>query len=221
MIKTFSFFKEICLLLIATGLLSYFEANAKVLTLPQADSLKRVLKGKVTPANLAKTQLLLSEHFLLRDGELKSDLDSASTLAEEATRVSVVNNLHQEYVKSLYLRGSILIEKGFREIGRGMFRRALGFAKLYNLPEEKGDYFEKEGHLIEQDEQHIKQKIQFYQKAIWYFAQANAYEKEAPARQMLGDLLIIDNQKEQALKEEALKVNFGLFSTSKKSALLK
>ncbi|MGX7688210.1 tetratricopeptide repeat-containing sensor histidine kinase [Flectobacillus roseus] len=201
MIKTFPFLSKISLLLIATGLLSYFEANAKVLTLPQADSLKRVLKGKVTPANLAKTQLLLSEHFLLRDGELKSDLDSASTLAEEATRVSVVNNLHQEYVKSLYLRGSILLEKGFRAEGRGMFRKALGFAKLYNLPEEKGDYFEKEGHLIEQDEQHIKQKIQFYQKAILYFAQANAYEKEAPARQMLGDLLIIDNQKEQALKE--------------------
>jgi tetratricopeptide (TPR) repeat protein len=54
--------------------------------------------------------------------------------------------------------------------------------------------------LIDQEE-HIKQKIKFYQKAILYFAQANAYDKEAPARQMLGDLLIIDNQKEQALKE--------------------
>jgi hypothetical protein len=48
MMKTF-LFSKICLLLIATGLLSYFEANAKVLTLAQADSLKRVFKGKVTP----------------------------------------------------------------------------------------------------------------------------------------------------------------------------
>jgi hypothetical protein len=38
--------------------------------------------------------------------------------------------------------------------------------------------------LIDQEE-HIKQKIKFYQKAILYFAQANAYDKEAPARQML------------------------------------
>jgi tetratricopeptide (TPR) repeat protein len=188
------------LLLVAIGLLTYFKANAKVLTLAQADSLKRVLKGKVTPLNQVNTLLLLSEHYLLRNGELKSDLDSASTLAEDATRLSVINNLHPKYVKSLYLRGNILLEKGFRKEGKLLFRKAYGFAKLYNLPEQKGDYFEKEGHLIDQEE-HIKQKIKFYQKAILYFAQANAYNKEAPARQMLGDLLIIDNQKEQALKE--------------------
>jgi hypothetical protein len=105
------------LLLVATGLLTNFQANAKVLTLAQADSLKRVLKGKVTPLNQVNTLLLLSEHYLLRNGELKSDLDSASTLAEDATRMSVINNLHPEYVKSLYLRGNILLEKGFRKEG--------------------------------------------------------------------------------------------------------
>jgi hypothetical protein len=98
MMKTFSFSK-ICLLLVATGLLTNFQANAKVLTLAQADSLKRVLKGKVTPLNQVNTQLLLSEHYLLRNGELKSDLDSASTLAEDATRMSVINNLHQNMSK--------------------------------------------------------------------------------------------------------------------------
>jgi hypothetical protein len=143
--KTFSFFPKICLLLVATGLLTNFKANTKVLTLAQADSLKRVLKGKVTPLNQVNTLLLLSEHYLLRNGELKSDLDSASTLAEDATRMSVINNLHPEYVKSLYLRGSILLEKGFRKEGNYFFRKAYGFAKLYNLPEQKGDYFEKKG----------------------------------------------------------------------------
>jgi hypothetical protein len=56
-----------------------------------------------------------------------------------------INNLHQEYVKSLYLRGSILLEKGFRKEGRGIFEKRMVLPNCIIYQNKKAIILKKKG----------------------------------------------------------------------------
>lgn len=157
-----------------------------------------VLKNKIAKAesNPQKVELLLalSDYYLTKTGEEKSDLDNADLINTQARLLSDRLKYKLGKGESILLGARIYREKGDVENALEKTKNAITYSKNYNLTELEGSsYAELSIYNAE-----IDQKAKYKQMAIALYKKAGAKEKQATTLKELGELYSSSEQPDKA-----------------------
>ncbi|SEW43031.1 Two-component sensor histidine kinase, contains HisKA and HATPase domains [Chitinophaga sp. YR573] len=128
-----------------------------------------------------------SRYYLMKEGELKRDLDSALLLNEEALKLSAALQYREGSGKGLLLEAQIYREKGEWKKAAQLLKEALAMYTTYDLKHllaegyiESAQYYHNEGNDLEQ-------RIYYYNKALPLFKETGDLKQVAITLQVLGD----------------------------------
>jgi two-component sensor histidine kinase len=157
-----------------------------------------VLKKKIAAAesDSQKVELLLklSNYYLTKPGEFKTDLDSANTINSEAKNLSNSLGYKLGKGKTILLDAQIYREKGDSKNGLKKTKEALAYFQKNNLTEQQGDSYA-ELAIYEND---LEKKAKLKETAIQLFKKSGAKEKQATALKELGELYSSNENPEKA-----------------------
>jgi two-component sensor histidine kinase len=163
------------------------------------DSLKVLLKQSPADTNRANLLLELARRYVLKPGELASDLDTALILIRQGYSMS----RYFRYAKgegNAYLIGAQTYrEKGNLPQARRFGQTAINrFAKNRNIAEQAAAHMEL-GNAYSNEVEELKQRIVQYERALPLFRQARQKEREAITLRMLADFYSIDHNHPKAI----------------------
>jgi len=157
-----------------------------------------VLKNKIAKAesNPQKVELLLalSNYYLSKPGEFKTDLDTANSINTEVKKLSNSLNYKLGKGKCILLEAQILREKGDAENGLKKANEALSYFQKNNMKEQQGDSYA-ELAIYEND---LGKKAKRKEIAIKCYKESGAKEKQATALKELGELYSSNENPEKA-----------------------
>ncbi|WP_338839090.1 tetratricopeptide repeat-containing sensor histidine kinase [Flavobacterium ginsenosidimutans] len=172
-----------------------------------------VLKNKIAKAesNPQKVELLLalSNYYLTKTGEEKSDLDNADLINTQARLLSDRLKYKLGKGKSILLGAQIYREKGDSENALEKTKNAITYSKNNNLTELEGSSY---AELSIYDAE-IDQKAKYKQTAIQLFKKSGAKEKQATTLKELGELYSINENPDKA--EPYLKESLEVYKSIK------
>lgn len=176
-----------------------------------------ILKNKIAKAESdpKKVELLLalSDYYLTKTGEDKTDLDNADLINTQARLLSDRLKYKLGKGKSILLGAQIYREKGDVENALEKTKNAITYSKTNNLTElEASSYAELSIYDAE-----LEQKAKYKQMAILLFKKAGAKEKQATVLKELGELYSINEQPDKA--EGFLKESLEIYKTIKFKSL--
>ncbi|MEN2398888.1 histidine kinase dimerization/phosphoacceptor domain -containing protein [Flavobacterium sp. MC2016-06] len=172
-----------------------------------------VLKKKITAAKNddQKVELLLalSNYYLTKQGEFKTDLDSANVINAEAKNLS----LHLDYKlgkgKAILLDAQIFREKGDSKNALKKTNEALAYFQKNNMAEQQAEsYSELTNYTPE-----LEQKAKYKELAVQFFKKSGSKEKQATALKELGELYSSNENPEKA--DPYLQESLALYKTTK------
>ncbi|WP_433763559.1 tetratricopeptide repeat-containing sensor histidine kinase [Flavobacterium ginsenosidimutans] len=176
-----------------------------------------VLKNKIAKAesNPQKVELLLalSNYYLTKTGEEKSDLDNADLINTQARLLSDRLKYKLGKGKSILLGAQIYREKGDRENALEKTKNAITYSKNNNLTELEGSSYTE----LSIYDAEIDQKAKYKQMAILLYKKAGAKEKQATALKELGELYSSSEQPDRA--EPFLKESLEIYKAIKFKSL--
>lgn len=176
-----------------------------------------VLKNKIAKAESdpKKVELLLalSDYYLTKTGEDKSDLDNADRINTQASLLSDRLKYKLGKGKSILLGAQIYREKGDSENALEKTKNAIAYSKKNNLTElQASSYAELSIYDAE-----LEQKAKSKQMAILLYKKAGAKEKQATVLKDLGELYSSNEQPDKA--EPFLKESLEIYKTIKFKSL--
>lgn len=178
-------------------LLSFFETTA------QSNENPKELEQKISTAknDSKKIELLLelSNYYLTKEGEIKSDLDSALKFNSQARQLSDKINSKIGKGKSMLLEAKILREKGQVEISLAKIKQAIAYFENNAMNEELGDGYNALTYHYDNSPENIVVKIGLKTKALEIFKKAKANEKQANLLKELGELYILKSDPDTAV----------------------
>jgi tetratricopeptide (TPR) repeat protein len=155
--------------------------------------------------------LRLSTHYLLKNGETKADLDSASVLNSQARQLSDQAKYKIGKGKSILLEAKIYREEGKNNLSLSKTKEAIAYFEKNNLIEEKGDgYAELSNHY---DNSNLEEKIKLKEKALAFYKESDSKKKQADQLKDLGELYGLTENTEKALS--ILKESLALYKAIK------
>jgi len=160
-----------------------------------------------------KVELLLrlSTYYLLKNGETKADLDSASVLNSQARQLSDQAKYKIGKGKSILLEAKIYREEGKNNLSLSKTKEAIAYFEKNNLIEEKGDgYAELSNHY---DNSNLEEKIKLKEKAWAFYKESGSKKKQADQLKDLGELHGLTENTEKALC--ILKESLALYKSIK------
>ncbi|MEN4760738.1 histidine kinase dimerization/phosphoacceptor domain -containing protein [Chryseobacterium sp. C39-AII1] len=159
--------------------------------------------------NTQKVELLirLSDYYLTKEGEVKSDIDQANQLRQEAQKLSNSLDYKLGNGKLMLLDAQITREKGDSKTAQKKTNEALSYAIKNNLsvlPDIYRELCAYEGY----EEEDFRKKIKYLELAISLYKKYKFFKKEGDALKDLGDYYSIlgENQKSLELLENAVNV---------------
>jgi len=172
-----------------------------------------VLKNKIAKAESdpKKVELLLalSDYYLTKTGEDKTDLDNADLINTQARLLSDRLKYKLGKGKSILLGAQIYREKGDVENALEKTKNAITYSKTNNLTElQASSYAELSIYDAE-----LEQKAKYKQMAILLFKKAGAKEKQATVLKDLGELYSSNEQPDKA--EPFLKESLEIYKVIK------
>ena len=154
------------------------------------------------PADSSRVKLLieLGTHYLMKRGELQSDLDSAFICAREASALSQSLNLKKWACESALLTSFCHIEKGELQQGKDIF---LGLVQQYQNTGDKGlaAYVLMKAGGKMSGEYGNDESISYLQKAIVLFEEAGEQEKAIGALKEIADIHLRQSKLNESEKE--------------------
>lgn len=176
-----------------------------------------VLKNKIAKAKSdpKKVELLLalSDYYLTKTGEDKTDLDNADLINTQARLLSDRLKYKLGKGKSILLGAQIYREKGDVENALEKTKNAITYSKTNNLTElQASSYAELSIYDAE-----IEQKAKYKQMAILLYKKANSKEKQATVLKDLGELYSSNEQPDKA--EPFLKESLEIYKAIKFKSL--
>ncbi|WP_312389185.1 histidine kinase dimerization/phosphoacceptor domain -containing protein [Chryseobacterium sp.] len=159
--------------------------------------------------NTQKVELLirLSDYYLTKEGEIKSDIDKANQLRQEAQKLSNSLDYKLGNGKLMLLDAQITREKGESKMAQKKTNEALSYAIKNNLsvlPDIYRELCAYEGY----EEEDFRKKIKYLELAIPLYKKYKFFKKKGDALKDLGDYysIIGENQKSLELLENAVNV---------------
>ncbi|MEO6684658.1 MAG: histidine kinase dimerization/phosphoacceptor domain -containing protein [Dyadobacter sp.] len=130
----------------------------------------------------------LGTYYLIKPGELKTDMDSAMLLQKQALSLSKKLEYQKGIARSFLLEGKVDHEKGDEKRSLVILQKTMAYSQSYNLNEQIGEIYRELGfHLINQDS-NLEKKILYNKKAAEYLEKASSKMLLARTFEMLGDL---------------------------------
>lgn len=181
--------------------LSFFGQHCFGQTKEEALSIRTKLsKIKCTTSEKAALLLSLSNYNLLKEGELKEDLDSATVYNNEARKISKKLKDNLGFGKTILQEGIINREKGDLKKATTSALSTINFAKKYNFYELEADGYMELAHILKIEEEFDK-KIAHFQKAISLYKIAKTKMKEADALKELADNYIYSGYVKESIEK--------------------
>ncbi len=203
---------QVCALF-ATTLFLVVNYGASAQSRENPDVLKnKIAKAKSDPKKV-ELLLALSDYYLTKTGEDKSDLDNADLINTQARLLSDRLKYKLGKGKSILLGAQIYREKGDVENALEKTKNAITYSKTNNLTElQASSYAELSIYDAE-----IEQKAKYKQMAILLYKKANSKEKQATVLKDLGELYSSNEQLDKA--EPFLKESLEIYKAIKFKSL--
>ncbi|PZU87289.1 MAG: hypothetical protein DI529_07265 [Chryseobacterium sp.] len=157
-----------------------------------------------------KVELLLrlSSYYLIKEGELKTDLDKAKQINQEARKLSNTLDYKKGIGESLLLEAQISRESGNRDYGLKKTYETLAYSKKNKLYVVTADTYRELCAYEGYEQVDFEKKAKYLEQAIPLYKKYKAYRKLADALKELGDYygILMQAQKSLTILEEALTV---------------
>jgi two-component system, sensor histidine kinase PdtaS len=190
-------------------LLSFISATATLLsqeiTRRDADSMVTALKKAKQGIQRIDLLLNLAQFHIFKPGELAIDFDSATVCIKEAAALNktVKSPVASGYI--LFTESFLLNEKGEKDKARKALEQAITFLEAGNNKSYLGRaVYELSNHYSWENTQELVQKTALVKRSVQAFQEAGDLGRKAASLKMLGDLLNLNGDNQQAI--EALKL---------------
>jgi two-component sensor histidine kinase len=166
-----------------------------------ADSLSKLLNENIPAASRISFLLRLAEYNILKPGEARADLDSASVFISQADRLKNRSNI-SAYDGSIALAKAYLFhEKGQKQEGKIALEKAISISKANNDKLDLGlAYYELAQYYDFGNRDQLPEKIHLTELAICSFEQSGNIELRAFSLKMLADLYNFSGDTYKALE---------------------
>jgi two-component sensor histidine kinase len=173
-----------------------------------AAKLKKMLAASAADESRADLLLDLGTEYLNKPGELKSDMDSALLLKQQAFLLSNKLKYGKGIGRSLLLEGQIYHEKGDNKRSWILLRKAIDYGSSHNLNEQIGEAYQAMGVHFSNEGTDLDRRILYNQKAADYFEKASLKIRLAQTYETLGDLYQLKREYDTAilLLQRSLKI---------------
>ncbi|QSB25527.1 histidine kinase dimerization/phosphoacceptor domain -containing protein [Flavobacterium sp. CLA17] len=170
------------------------------------DQLKKKISSAENNSQKVEFLLALSNYYLTKPGEFKTDLDSADNLNFEAEKLSNSLDYKPGKGKAILLSAQICREKGDAKKAQIITNKALDYSVKNNLPVLKADVYRELCAYKGYEKEDVEEKIKYLEIAIPLYKKGKAYKKQADALKDLGDYYgsIEENQKALVYLENAV-----------------
>lgn len=189
-------------ILLHSGLTGYAQ------TKEEAEAAKaRLLKSKGNTPDKFALLITLSNYNLLKAGELKEDLDSATVFAIEARKVSLKLNDKVGYGKTILQEAMINRERGEAKKAIALAVATISYAQKNKLFELQGDGYLEYARILKIEEA-FDLKIANFKLAVAQYGKAKSKMKEADALKELADNYIYSGYIKESISEitKAIKI---------------
>ncbi len=192
----------LCFLALFLGFISNAQTKEEVIA-----AKSRLPKIKESTPEKFTLLLRLSNYNLLKAGELKEDLDSATVYAIEARKVSLKLKDKVGYGKTILQEAMINRERGDSKKAIALAVATINYAKKNALFELQGDGYLEYARILKIEEA-FDQKIANFQLAVTFFGKAKVKMKEADALKELADNYIYSGYTKESIAEitKAIKI---------------
>ncbi|CCH54844.1 unnamed protein product [Fibrisoma limi BUZ 3] len=194
--------KQALFLLILCG---FFRLSVQpVVAEPKAhsiDSLKVLLKQSKPDTSRANLLLELARSYIMKPGELPSDLDTALMLVEQAYRISRSLHYAQGQGKAYLIGGQGYREKGETQMARKFDRIAISYFYKHHYAADLAAAYLELGNTYGTSIEDLNERITYYEAALPLFAQTKQRERMATTLKVLGDLNSIKQNYIEALQQ--------------------
>ncbi|MEY8759022.1 tetratricopeptide repeat-containing sensor histidine kinase [Chryseobacterium tongliaoense] len=140
--------------------------------------------------NAQKTALLLrlSDYYISKKGELKSDLDSAEILNKEANLLIVKTGDKLNKGKSIFLEAKIDKERKNKMAAFSKMKAAVNYFEKNKMIKEAGEGYEELSFMYDNDPKNLDTKIKLKEKALSLFKNSGAKLQQGSVLKDLGEL---------------------------------
>jgi tetratricopeptide (TPR) repeat protein len=168
-----------------------------------------------SPNNTQKTALLqkLSDYYITKKGEVKTDLDSAAILNKEAMNLSLKTKDNFGRGKSMFLDAKIDKERGNKNAALSKMKQAIHYFEMHKMIKQAGEGYEELSFMYNNDPQNFEAKIKLKEKALEFYKSSNDKEKQARVLKDLGEIYMIIEKPDKSI--ELLKQSLDLYNSVK------
>lgn len=200
------------LLLPIVLLLPMLSARTQAYSKHDADSLLAALQRTMPQSTRMHALTTLAEYQVLKPGELKLDFDSAENYISKAEAINTKVRSADADGYILYVRSILAKEKGEREVGREMVKKAIEVLSSTN----NKSYFAKANFELATYYEHNKSEelvemIRLVEIAVEAYRQTDIVERYAYSLEFLGDLYLSQNN--HAKSQDALDRSLAAYNS--------
>ncbi|RIV19481.1 tetratricopeptide repeat protein [Fibrisoma montanum] len=182
------------LLLEATSLIAQPKAHS-------IDSLNVLLKQSRPDTSRANLLLELARSYVLKPGELASDLDTSLLFVRQAYSLSRTLGYAKGQGTSYLIGGHAYREKGTVQKARQFDQMAINLFVKHHYPADLAAAYLEMGDTYGIASEELNIKISFYKAALPLFEQSRQWERLATTLKVLGDLNGIRHENAEALQQ--------------------
>ena len=177
--------------------------KAQPMPLPSAEELRATIKNAHTDTTRADGMLNLALSYVFREGEYKSDLDSAMLWTKQAENINRQSR-DKRLVAKTYFTYSYILREGGDTSAHKYIERALAIYQTVNAPSDMAEaLLEASNYYPFDNNDGIKKRRANFLQALTLFRQAGNKLREADALKNIGDFdKVLDEDRRLAMKEE-------------------
>ncbi|MFD1141180.1 histidine kinase dimerization/phosphoacceptor domain -containing protein [Larkinella insperata] len=189
-------------LLLLLGLtLHNFYSGAQVNLLTKVDSLRKLPLLEKQDTNWVNRLVELGHAYVIKRGEEASDLDTALLLSRQAYQLSRTLAFRKGEGLSYLIAAQANREKGNKQKGQQLTRRALGLLTKYGSLQNKADLYIELAAYYTVSNQDLIQQISLYEQIVPLLQKAGNKLNLADALKYRGDLYQLQSNNVQSLKD--------------------
>jgi two-component sensor histidine kinase/tetratricopeptide (TPR) repeat protein len=193
-------FKMKLLIFVALGFFLRVSALAQSFS-AKVDSIQKVLKASPHDTNRVKILLDLGHLYIVKPGELASDLDTALLLSRQAYALSRSLSYQPGRARSYLMAAQAYRERGNNHYGKRFTQRAIALLTKYGNPEERADAFIELATYYTIKVNDLNHKIGLYEKAVPLLEKTGNKLKLADALKYRGDLYQVREDYTRSLRD--------------------
>ncbi len=167
----------------------------------EVENLKNALIVALHDTNRISLLVELGHSYVIKPGELATDLDTALLLSRQAYTLSRSVGYVKGQGLSFLLAAQANREKGNKQLGMQLNQRAIDLLKTVGTSENQADMYMEQAAYYTVSNQDLIQQIRLYEKAVALLQRAGNKLKLADALSYRGDLYQLQSNNAQGLSD--------------------